>query len=162
MKKKKRSLRARRDNIFDLEIIDFDERSNRRVDKCVVDKHRKSNRDKEQYKNDRRRLVFNAYHNQNQRDQKHEYLHDYTRRTHKFIKEDVHDHRDHRHQYSKNFAFYQSKHNDRIKEKNKNRRERSKNKENKRDRRYNDERFFKDFRSKYKKVLYFFENRVKF
>ena len=110
-----------------------------------VDRHSRNNRDRKQYRDDRRRLVIDSYHNQ-----EHEYSHDYTRQNHKFNKENVHEHENHRHRYSKNFEF-DYKHDDRFKDRSE-----------KRDRRYDDERIFKNFRSKYKKVFYFFENRAKF
>ena len=158
MKKEKRFLRARRSNIVNFEIIDFDKDANHRVDRRV-DKHSRNSRDKKQYRDDRRHLVIDSYHNQ-----EHKYSHDYTRQNYKFNKENVHEHENHRHQYFKNFEF-NYKHDDRVKKENKNRRHRNdryKIKSERRDRQYDDERIFKNSQSKYKKVFYFFENRVKF
>ena len=149
MKKEKRSLRARRSNIVNFEIINFDKDANHRVDRRV-NKHSRNSRDKEQYRDDRRRLVIDSYHNQ-----KHEYSHDYTRQDHKFNRENVYEHENHRHRYSKNFKF-NYKHDDRVKKENKDRRHRNnrfKNKSERRDCRYDDERIFKNSRSKYKKKI---------
>ena len=49
-----------------------------------------------------------------------------------------------------------------LKKNRRHRNDRFKNKSEKRDRQYDDERIFKNSRSKYKKKFFFFENRVKF